>query len=117
MTPCDALRRMMVEADVEQACANAIRDAEGWSLSDDQAIDRMRQCLSHKADRRFCADWQPIVERIVARAGGEDLVTGLLDAARRDGEHDRELADEERRLERPGPIRVEPRRHRERGCA
>jgi len=48
MTPCDALRQMMVSTDTEQECADAIGEFEHWSLSPKQRIDRMRQCLSHE---------------------------------------------------------------------
>lgn len=91
MTPCDALRQMMVSTDTEQECADAIGEFEHWSLSPKQRIDRMRQCLSHDGDgsRHFCVNWQPIVLEIVAKAGGVELVTGLLDQARREGEHAR----------------------------
>lgn len=84
----DALRLMIEQTDTADACADAIAEHEGWALTEDQARDRVRQCL-RKADRNFDVDWQPIVLAIVGKAGGPDLVTGLLDQARRDGEYAR----------------------------
>lgn len=91
MSPAEALRDMVVETGTEQACADAIAAYEGWVLGERARRERFMQCLRHQANRHVEADWLPLVLRIVARAGGRDLVTGILDAARRDGEHDADL--------------------------
>jgi hypothetical protein len=94
MTPPSTLRalarRMIEDAECEQAVADAIGRHEGWIMPPDERRRRVAQCLRGHANRHFCADWLPILVRIVVANGGDDVITGLLDQARRDGLRERE---------------------------
>ncbi|HEU4431096.1 MAG TPA: hypothetical protein VFT98_20225 [Myxococcota bacterium] len=76
---------MIEDADCLQDLADAIAKYEGWIMSPDERRRRIRQCLKGHAGRRFCIEWAPIAIRVVTEHGGDDLIIGVLDAARRDG--------------------------------
>lgn len=102
------VRRMVVATDTEAEAARAVARVCGWNLSPVEERRRFMQCLRGAAGRHLEADALPEIVRVVVRAGGDDLVTGLLDAARRDGEHERlEQTDAARERDRKRPLRVE----------
>lgn len=87
------------------ALARAIRQIEGWALSDTESRKRIRQCLRGTAGRHFCVDWVPIAAGLGVRFGVAEPVTGLIDAARRDAEY--ELRKEAREMRTVRPARVD----------
>ena len=92
------LRRMIVDADAEQKCADAIGQLEGWIAPPLWRRNRLMQCLRGVAGRHFEIEWLPLVLQIVVARGGADLITGQLHQAVSDGMRERdERAD---RLER-----------------
>jgi hypothetical protein len=84
------VRRMVVEAGVELKAARAYERVCRWKpLEDDDALNRFHKVLRGQANRHFEADAIPDIIELVVASGGEDLVTGRCDAARRDGEYAR----------------------------
>lgn len=85
----------------------AVKRFEGWSMPDDEAWRRIRQCARpHRADRpragrrHFDADWLLIAVRLVALCGGEDEASALIAEAAVDG---RRARLEARKLHRARP--------------
>ena len=105
MTPSEAITQM-IDADsrLPMACARAIKKYEGWRMSDAESLKRLRQCLRLSANRGVKVDWLPIIVRLCVHFDAPELVTGLIDEARRDAEY------ELRREQRESPMRsVKPR--------
>lgn len=108
MTPREAILEVCDREDgVALALSRVIKQAEGWRVSDTEALQRVRQCLRGAAGRHFEVDWLLLVVDVFVRFDLRDPVVPLLDERRRDREH-------ERRQETRAMRRVEPQRaHRE----
>lgn len=102
MTPRDALLDVIDREDgVALALARLIRQAEGWRVSDTEARNRIRQCLRGTAGRHFEVDWLLLVIDVFVRFDIREPITGMLDARRRDREH--ELRQEARAMRKVDP--------------
>ena len=109
MTPREAILEVVDREDgVALALARVIKQAEGWRVSDTEAIQRVRQCLRGTAGRHFELDWALLVVDVFIRFDLRDPVVPLLDERRRDREHDlRREAREMRRVAAPSARRRE----------
>lgn len=111
MTPREAILEVLDRQDgVALALARVIKQAEGWRVSDTEAIQRIRQCLRGTAGRHFEVDWLLLVVDVFVRFELREPITGLLDERRRDREH--QLRQESRAMRK-----VEPHRARREGAA
>lgn len=103
MTPRESILEVLDREDgVALALARVIKQAEGWRVSDTEAIQRVRQCLRGTAGRHFEIDWALLVVDVFVRFEIREPVTGLLDERRRDREYERRQESRAMRKVEPG---------------
>lgn len=97
MTPREVMLEVVERNEgMALALARAVRQLEGWSLSDGEARKRIVQCLRGSAGRHFCVDWIPIFAGLCVDFDDREPVTGCIDEARRDREY--QLRQERRQM-------------------
>lgn len=102
MTPREAILEVIDRNDeLALALARAIRQLEGWAISDTESRHRIRQCLRGTAGRHFCVDWVPVFAGLCVDFEESEPVTGLIDAGRRDREYALRQEAREMRTVRP----------------
>lgn len=102
MTPREAILKMIdSEDDLALYCARAIKQYEGWTCSDQEALHRFRQCLRGVANRHTEIDWYPVLQDIFVRYGVPDMVSPLTYDARREAEYKLRQDAREMRAVRP----------------
>lgn len=93
-TPREALLEVLDQNDgAALALARAIRQLEGWAMSPEDCLRRIRSCLKGTANRHFELDWYLLAVDVFVDRGIREPLTAMIDERRRDREYARRQGD------------------------